>query len=293
MQTRSLGTTGLVVSAVGLGAGRLGGADLADADVDRLVGRALDLGVTLLDTAPSYGRSEERLGRALQTRRDAVVLSTKLGYGVPGLQDWTGPAVAAGVDAALARLGTDRLDVAHLHSCGTAVLRDGDVVEALLRSVEAGKVRVAAYSGDGEPLQWAVRSGAFGAVQCSVSVLDQANLSDAIPEASRRGMGVLAKRPLADAPWRFSVCPASPDVALYWDRLAAWGALPEGFAPTELFLRFAAYAEGVSSALVGTASPAHLEEAVRAVERGPLDAELLRALLERFRRIGGDWVGQV
>jgi len=292
MEQRPLGTTGLRVSALGLGAGRISGPETSDGDVDRLVGRALDLGVTLLDTARSYGLSEERLGRALAGRRERVVLSTKVGYGVPGLPDWTGPCVAAGVDAALARLRTDRLDLVHLHSCGREVLEGGEVVEALLRAVEAGKVRVAAYAGEGEALRWAVRSGAFGAVQCSVSAVDQAELDGAVAEARAGGLGVLGKRALGNAPWRFESRPPEPDVAEAWDRFQALGLEPGGLAWHEIFLRFAAFAPGVSAALVGTASPEHLAEAARAAEAGPLDAPRLSALRAAWRASGG-WGGRV
>src|SRR6266850_4718301 len=145
MHSRALGNTGLVVSEIGLGAGPLGGDELDDASAVRLVHAALELGVSLIDTAPSYGRSELRIGAALRDRRDRVVLSTKLGYGVPGIADWTGPCIIAGVDAALERLGTSWLDVAHLHSCPLEMLARGDLVAALDQVVRSGKVRVAAY----------------------------------------------------------------------------------------------------------------------------------------------------
>jgi aryl-alcohol dehydrogenase-like predicted oxidoreductase len=293
MEPRPLGATGLRVSPVGLGAGRIGGPETGDAEVDRLVGRALDAGVTLIDTARSYGLSEERLGRALAGRRDRVVLSTKVGYGVPGLPDWTGPCVAAGVDAALARLGTDRLDLVHLHSCGREVLERGGVVEALLRAVEAGKVRVAAYAGEGEALLWAVRSGAFGAVQCTVSAVDQAELGGAVAEAWARGLGVLGKRALGNAPWRIEARPSEPDVAEAWDRFRELRLESGGLAWPELFLRFAAFAPGVSSALVGTASASHLAEAVGAAEEGPLEPELAAALRAAWARAGLGWGGRV
>jgi aryl-alcohol dehydrogenase-like predicted oxidoreductase len=293
VELRPLGTTGLRVSAVGLGAGRIGDADTSDADVDALVGAALDLGVTLVDTAPSYGLSEERLGRALAGRRDRVVLSTKLGYGVPGIPDWTGPCITAGVEAALSRLRTDRIDVAHLHSCGLDLLVRGELVEALHRAVASGKVRVAAYSGEDEPLLWAVRSGAFGAVQCSVSVVDQGPLPVAVAEAASRGLGVLGKRPLGNAPWRFRDRPSEADVAEAWQRFQALALPPHPLGWTDLFARFAAFAPGVSAILVGTSRPAHLAEVVASVERGPLDAPLGGALRSAFRRAGGSWNGRI
>lgn len=293
MKPRPLGRSGLSVSPVGLGAGRIGGPDVSDADVDRLVGAALDAGVTLIDTARSYGASEERLGRALAGRRERVVLSTKVGYGVPGLPDWTGHCVAAGVDAALGRLATGWIDVVHLHSCPLELLERGDVVEALLRAVVAGKVRVAAYSGEGDALAWAVHSGAFGAVQCSVSLVDQGGLDGAVAEASDRGVGVLAKRALGNAPWRFTIRPPEPDVAEAWDRFRALALpTPEG-GWIGFFARFAAHASGISAILVGTASPDHLAEVVEEVRRGPLGDEEIAGARAAFARPGRDWLGRI
>ena len=292
-QRRPLGATGLTVSTVALGCGRIGGPDIDDAGVDRLVGEALDAGVLLFDTARSYGVSEERLGRALAGRRGRVLLSTKLGYGVPGVQDWTGASVEAGVDAALERLATDRLDIVHLHSCGLDVLERGDVVEALVRAVQAGKVRVAAYSGEGDALSWAVRSGVFGVVQCSVSLIDQAVLAGAVSEARARGVGVIAKRALGNAPWRFDERPAEPELAEAWDRFRALDLDASELSWPELFARFAAFAPGVSSMLVGTASPEHLRAALAAVKQGPLGPARVAGARRAFARVGAAWAGRV
>jgi len=278
---------------VGLGAGRIGGPETSEADVDRLVGGALDAGVTLIDTARSYGLSEERLGRALAGRRERVVLSTKVGYGVPGVPDWTGRSVTDGVDAALLRLRTDRLDLVHLHSCELAVLERNGVAEALRSAVQAGKVRVSAYSGEGAALLWAVRSGLFGAVQCSVSVVDQAALDGAIAQAAARGIGVLGKRALGNAPWRFDARPPEPDVAEAWDRFRALRPDAGGLGWPALFTRFAAFAPGVSAVLVGTATLAHLQEASSAVEQGPLDPARLASLRGAFAVAGRGWSGRV
>jgi aryl-alcohol dehydrogenase-like predicted oxidoreductase len=293
VKPRPLGRSGLFVSPVGLGAGRIGGPDVSDEDVDRLLGAALDTGVTLIDTARSYGASEERLGRALAGRRAGLILSTKVGYGVPGIPDWTGACVTAGVDAALARLATGWIDVIHLHSCPVEVLERGEVVEPLVRAVEAGKVRVAAYSGEGEALEWAVRSGAFGAVQCSVSLVDQGSLDGPIAEGSARGIGVLGKRALGNAPWRFPDRPPEPDVAEAWDRFAALGLPCPSGGWTAFSIRFAAHRPGVSAVLVGTASPAHLAEAVDAVRQGPLSVKDVEVARAAFERAGRGWSGRV
>jgi len=292
VQTRALGATGLIVSELGLGAGPLGDAGLDDVAAERLIRTAVDLGVTLIDTAPSYGRSEVRVGAALRGLRSRVLLSTKLGYGVPGIPDWTGPCITAGVDAALARLGTAWLDLAHLHSCPRDVLERGDVVEALEGAVRAGKVRVPAYSGDGDALAWAIDSGRFGVVQCSVSLADQRALDAAIPRANQRGVGLLAKRPLANFAWRHAERPDAPDRAAYWERLRAMGLPPPGVDPAEHALRFV-LAQPIAAALVGTTDLAHLRAAVAAAARGPLDDPALAHARDAFRRHDRGWDGVI
>jgi aryl-alcohol dehydrogenase-like predicted oxidoreductase len=96
------GTTDLFINPLGLGAAQIGDTTLDDAQVGRLLNTAVDAGINLFDTAPSYGISEERIGRHLATRRRELILSTKLGYGVSGIPDWTGPCITAGVEQACA-----------------------------------------------------------------------------------------------------------------------------------------------------------------------------------------------
>lgn len=290
---RSFGTTGLTVPVLGLGAGQLGDARLDDAAVGRLLNEALDLGVTLIDTARSYGCSEERIGRHLAHRRGAFVLTTKVGYGVEGEVDWTGPCVRRGIDEALARLRTDVIDVVLLHSCGPETLRDEGILGALEAARRAGKIRVAAYSGEGEPLDLAVRSGRFGAVECSVNLCDQRGLDGILPAAAARGLGVIAKRPLANAPWRHADRPVGQYVETYWERWQAMRLEPAGLSWDELALRFSAYAPGVDCCIVGTRDVAHLRRNVELAARGPLPAELVEALRAAFRAQDRGWEGQI
>jgi aryl-alcohol dehydrogenase-like predicted oxidoreductase len=292
MQTL-FGDSGLVVSRLGLGCGALGDARLGDAEVERLLLGAVDLGVTVFDAARSYGLAEERLGRVLASRRDAVVLSTKGGYGADGAEDWTAAAITRGIDGACARLRTDRVDVFHLHSCPLDVLRRDGIIDALLRAREAGKIRVAAYAGDNDALAWAVESGAFGSVQCSLSLFDQHALEASIPVALSRGLGVVAKRPLGNAPWRFADRPRGHDAELTWERMHALALDPTAFAWDELALRFAAHAPGVACAVVGTTSLDHLRAAARHVEAGPLPADVTANIRTRYRAVGAGWAGRI
>ena len=293
MQTRVLPGSDVAVSALGFGGGHLGVDDLDEDGARRLVMRALDLGVTFFDTARGYGASEERLGRILRGHRDQVVLSTKVGYDVPGERDWTAGAVTAGIDRARRLLATDVIDVVFLHSCSLPVLRAGDAVEALIARRDAGAVRLAGYSGENEELAWAVASGAFDVVQTSVNLADQWSLTHQLPEARRRGLGVVAKRPLANAAWVHSERPLGVYGETYWARLRQMGLAPEVDDWAGTAVRFAAYANGVSTAIIGTSRPAHLEAAAQAVARGPLPPDEVRRWRQAFAAHGEDWAGEV
>ena len=294
MQYRPFGRTGLTVSVLGFGAGQVGDARMPEEEAGRLLNLAADLGITLFDTARGYGLSEERIGRHLAHRRGSLVLSTKVGYGIEGHEDWTYTCVAAGVDAALRRLNTDVIDVVHLHSCPRETLERGDVVRALEEAVAAGKVRVAGYSGENEALDWAVGSGRFGAVEHSLSICDQRVIDGALVRSRAAGLGVIAKRPVANAPWRFQDCPKGDYAEEYWWRWRTMGIDPRGLDWQELALRFAAFTPGVHSCIVGTGNPEHLKRNVALLEEGPLEQDHVAAIRHAFSASDpGWWRGEV
>ncbi len=281
------------VTALGFGAGAIGDPELDEKDAERLLRRAVELGIELFDTARSYGESEARLGRHLAPIRDRVLLSTKVGYGVEGQDDWTGDCIRAGIDRALRELATDRIDVVHLHSCPLDVLQRDDVRRALQDGVAAGKVIRAGYAGENDALRWALASGDFGVLQLSVNLCDQGSMDDVLPAATEQGLGVIAKRSTANAPWRFETCPVGHDAETYWQRFTTMKLERGDLSWAELALRFSVYAPGVGVALTGTSSIAHLEENVRAVKAGPLSDDVLQALRAAFRHHGSDWNGHI
>ncbi|KEF35331.1 aldo/keto reductase [Deinococcus sp. RL] len=293
MMEREFGKTGLRVSALGLGAGQVGAESLDEREAERLLHRALDLGITLIDTARGYGLSEERIGRHLAGRRDEFVLSTKGGYGAEGAEDWTPEAIRRGIERALRTMRTDRIDIFHLHSCPLDTLRRDDLLAELDRARGAGLIRVAAYSGENEALAWAAGSGHFGSLETSVNVADQWSLHHVLPGAAARGLGVIAKRPIANAAWQFGERPVGQYAEVYWERLQALELDPGELAWDEFALRFSAFAPGVSSAIVGTARVENLERNAAMVERGPLPAELLARVEAAWAEHGGAWGGEV
>jgi len=292
MLINDFGRTGLRVSVLGLGAGQVGYGGMAEDDAGRLLNAALDLGVTLIDTAHCYGVSEERIGRHLSGRRDEFVLSSKCGHDVPGVPDWTPACVRASVEESLRRLRTDRIDVMHLHSCDADALADGRLADELDALRAEGKIRVVAYSGDNDALAAAVASGRFGSIETSINIADQWSLRHAVPDAAASGLGVIAKRPIANGIWRHAARPDGVYGEVYWDRLQVL-AYATDLDLGELALRFSAFAPGVGSAIMGTTSLANLRAAVASVEAGPLPDDVRAAVLARWDAVDPGWDGQV
>lgn len=287
LERRRFGNTGLEVSIVGLGGGQIGERDVTEDEAAGVLNGALDLGVTLIDTAASYGLSEERIGRHLGHRRDEFVLSTKGGHRFDGQPDWSPGSVLGSIERSLRLTRSERLDIFYLHSCSVDVLRRGDLQDTLDQAVADGKIGVAGYSGDNEALAFAVESGRFGAIEASVNIVDQWNLRNVL--GRRPELGVIAKRPIANAPWRFAQRPSGHYAELYWERLHALELDPGSVPWTDFALRFTAYAPGVHTAIAGTASLDHLRENIAAVNRGPLETAALEEIDRAWRAAGSDW----
>ena len=204
METRTIGS--LTVSVVGVGCNNFG--RRIDENASRaVVDAALDEGITLFDTADTYGvgESEEFLGRALGSRRDEVVIATKFGMGdgtsLP--KGASAASVASGVEGSLRRLGTDRIDLYQLHAPDDAT-RIEETLEALDRLVREGKVREIGCSNfDGARLDAAASAAAkagttpFVSVQNELSVLRRRGEADLLDACDRHDLAILPYFPLA------------------------------------------------------------------------------------------------
>ncbi len=288
----NFGNTGLNVFPLGFGAGHIGGNELTENEVSILLNSVLDLGINLIDTARGYGASEERIGKYISHRRKDFILSTKIGYGIPGYNDWTYDCIIAGVDEALRIMKTDYIDIVHLHSCPIGTLQYGEVINALEKTVEAGKVRFAAYSGENQELDFAVKSGRFRSVQTSVNIAEQYHIDNLLQEAKSKGMGVIAKRPLANIPWRFKEQPVGDYSEQYWLRMKKMN-LDFGIDWNEIALRFVVYTNVVDCAIVGSSNLKHFEKDIEIINKGPLPKEIYYQLRVAFKNNDDGWIGQV
>lgn len=186
MEYRTLGRTGLNVSALAFGCGDVGGIMVrgAPADRERAVARAVELGINYLDTAPSYGngQSERNTGAVLRALRPEVIVGSKCRLNVSDLADVPG-ALTRSVETSLALLGLPRLDLFHLHNPIGRIRSErrlgiGDVLEAVVpaarRLQEQGKIRFFGVTALGETgaLHRALASGAIDTAQICLNLLN-------------------------------------------------------------------------------------------------------------------------
>ena len=204
LPTRTLGTGGLKVSALGLGCMGMSQSYGTPDDRESLatLDRALELGVTFFDTAEAYGpfTNEELLGRALLGRRERVVLATKFGFRISGNQltgtDSRPQHIREAVEASLRRLRTDRIDLLYQHRVDPAVPIE-DVVGAMADLVGEGKVRFLGLSEAGEAtIRRAQAVHPISALQSEYSLWERNLERDLIPVLRELGIGLVAFSPL-------------------------------------------------------------------------------------------------
>jgi len=298
MEKRKFGKTDMEVSVLGFGGAEIGfNPQQTQEDVNQLLNSALDAGLNLIDTAAGYLKSEQMIGEAVGKRRKEFYLITKCGA-LDGFtrSDWSVKGILETIETSLRNLKTDYLDIAQLHSCSSEILRRGEVVEALQRAQEKGYTRFVGYSGDNEDAKTAIEMNVFDSLQTSVSIADQSPIDGNIALAAEKGLGIIAKRPIANAVWRHDSKPSESYHHEYWDRIQKLKfdflekSLEEA---TATALRFTLSIPGVSVAIVGTTKPQRWQENARFVAEGNLSDEEFQTIRERWYEVGGDdWVGQ-
>jgi aryl-alcohol dehydrogenase-like predicted oxidoreductase len=298
MEHRQLGKTDMRVSVLGFGGAEIGFERATPEVVARLLDDAIDAGLNVIDTAECYLGSEELIGRAVAGRRDAYYLFTKCGHAEgPGRDDWRPESLRASIERSLKRLRTDRVDLVQLHSCSEDLLRQGDVIDVLRRARERGQTRYIGYSGDGDAARYAIECGAFDVLQTSVSIADQEAIDRTLPLARAAGLGVIAKRPIANAAWRYAERPENAYHQPYWERLRALDydfLRGDARQAASVALRFTLGVPGVHTLIVGTTKPGRWRENAAVLEAGPLPPEPFEAIRARWRAVAGDdWVGQI
>jgi aryl-alcohol dehydrogenase-like predicted oxidoreductase len=255
LQTRRLGQTDIAVSPLGLGTVKFGRnqgvkypqafALPSDKEIKTLLSLAKDSGINLLDTAPAYGESENRLGTLLSSRHDWIIC-TKAGetfHQGESQFDFSQQAIVQSVEQSLKRLRTDYLDILLIHSNGDDehLIKEENIFDALAVLKQAGKIRAYGMS--------------TKTVVGGLLTIDQADLAmvtyhpnytderDVILAAQKKQKGIFIKKAFASG------------------HLQSFGAEN----PVKASLEFILKEPGVTSVIVGTVNPAHLKESVRCV----------------------------
>ena len=250
MVRRQLGCSGLSISPIGLGTTKLGrNTDVkyptsfalpSSEQIAALLESAAQLGVNLIDTAPAYGESEERLGSFVKTHRDQIVLCTKCGEQyVEGrsIYNFSRSAVIASAEESLRHLRTDYIDLLLLHSDGhdVEILTQTDALEGLAQLKQSGKIRAAGISAKTEAgILEAART--LDVVMAPFSQKESTLAAD-LANAHDRGIGVLAIKGL------FS-----------------------GHLEPRDAIEYVMRQEFIDALIVGTINPTHLADAVTVAE---------------------------
>jgi len=299
MEKRKLGKTDMNVSVLGFGGSEIGYERASRETVAQLLNSALDAGLNVIDTAECYYNSEELIGSAVSDRRKEFYLFTKCGHpqGFGEHADWSKDSILESLQRSLRRLKTDKIDIVQLHSCSETELRDGEAIDALQTARDKGYTRYIGYSGDSRAAQFAVECGAFDTLQTSINIADQEAIDLTLPLAREKQMGVIAKRPIANAAWKTGHRPIDSYHHEYFERLRK---LNYDFLGGDLnrsisiALRFTLSAPGVHTAIVGTRKPERWRENARLLEGGPLSKTDFRAIRERWEECAPrTWIGQI
>ena len=297
LEQNLLGRTGLEVTKLGYGAMEVrgsriwGGRHVEDDEAERILNAVLDSGITFIDTANDYGRSEEYIGRYLSHRRDEFVLATKCGCTVVHKDEqtddtphvWTADNLFRGLHESLDRMKTDHVDIMQLHNPTVEQCESGGLVEALQQMKDQGKTRWIGISSTSPDLETFIGWGVFDTFQIPYSALERQH-EDAIQAASDTGAGVIL---------RGGVSRGEPGSGLgdeqrwsVWEAAGLDELLEDGETPTGFLLRFTNSHPGMNTNIVGTKNPDHLRINVEAAARGALPAEVYTKAKRRLDAAG-------
>lgn len=319
MQYGEIGKSGIKGSIIGLGTWAIGGGtwwgETDDLESIRTIHSAIDLGITLIDTAPGYGfgKSEEVVGKALKGRRDKVVLSTKCGLwwndsrgsfhfeleGKKVNRSLRPDTICVEIEDSLKRLGTDYIDIYHTHwqSAEPDKTPIEDTMECLMKLKQAGKIRsIAASNVSVEEVKQYMSAGIIDVIQQKYSMLDRAIENDIAPFCIKNDLGILAYSPLEQGlltgkigmdrkfgadeyrnmiPWF-----KTENRKRVLDMLNKWSGVTEKYKCTvsQLVLAWTANQPGISVVLCGAR---HTEQVLENVAAGDIKIENID--LERIR----------
>lgn len=296
MNYRKLGSTGLKVSEISLGAleiGRNWGIPVPN-DFGRpeekesiyLLEKALDLGINFIDTAPAYQLSEEIIGKGLnkQGKREHYYLATKVGeyFDENGsVYDYSYEGTLAFIDRSLQKLCTDYIDLIQIHSAQVDIIEKRETLEALQKARQDGKVRFIGVSVEDEQAAWsALHSGDYDTIQTDYHLLNRWPEEGFFQQAKEANIGIIIKNAL----YRGRLTDKSKHLTSAeqeeLNTLKTIEAMKEelSYSLPQVALKYVLREEAVSTIIVGTRKVDHLQENIKTSKLPSLPSEIIRAI---------------
>ena len=297
LKKRTLGRTGLEVTQLGYGAMEVrgsriwGGRPVTEEQADTILNAVLDAGINFIDTSNDYGRSEEFIGKYLNTRRSEYILATKCGCTVVHKDEttddtphvWTRENLFRGLHESLERMKTDYVDIMQLHNPSVEQTVQGDLIAVLLEMKQQGKVRWIGCSSTLPHITTYIEQGVFDVFQIPYSALERQH-EKVITQAAEAGAGIID---------RGGVARGEPGAGLgnsdRWQKFEAAKLdelREEGESRTAFLLRFLIAHHHIHTTIVGTLIPAHLQENISIAAKGPLAPYVYAEAKRRLDSVG-------
>lgn len=292
LPTRPFGKTNFSVSQLGLGTVEIGlpygigVSDLpSDAEAERILKTAVELGITYIDTARGYGVAEERIGKSGIGKNENVIIGTKCAQFLKQEPDLKGveleKRIRDEIDTSRRNLQQETLQLVQLHIELPDYTDFNELVEIMQKLVDEGKIQHVGIATRGEvaPLS-ALNSDIFATIQCAYSILDQRMAKQVLPEAHKNNVGIINRSVLLKGALTPAAAKLPEALAPLKEnsQAAAAIAVQLGIDLPTLALRFVISNPAISTALIGTVTPDHLTTAIAAIEHGPLPQDVLAQL---------------
>ena len=296
MERRVLGKTGLEVTILGHGAMEIrgpriwSGRSVTDTEAERILNAVLDRGINFIDTAYDYGLSEEYIGKFISNRRSEYYLATKCGCSLVDAGDhdetphvWTKENLLHNIETSLKRMKTDYIDIWQLHNPAVEQVDDGRLVDVMNEVKESGKVGHVSISSTSPHLSTYIDRGQFASYQIPYSALERKH-ENVISDAAKSGAGVIVRGGVARGEPGEGL--GDDDKWALWEKAGLDELLDDGESSTSFLLRYTISHPGMQTTIVGTKNPAHLDENIKAAEKGPLSSEIYAEAKKRLTEAG-------
>lgn len=291
LSTRPLGRTGLEVTQLGYGSMGLRGPKtwgvrvVSEEASERFLHAVLDAGINFIDTSPDYGISEERIGKAIGSRRSEYVLATKCGCVYTQHEDhlgidhvWKRDVIERNLETSLKRLQTDHIDLLQFHGGDAETLQREGLIDLLIGFRDSGLIGHLGISSKLPALSNLIDLGVFETFQIPFSCLAPEH-HDEITRAAESGAGIIVRGGIAQGgPDAEIQRPTLNDV---WVGARLEELLGEGLGRSELILRYTLTHPRCDTTIVGTCNHEHLAENLAAAQKGPLPDELVAEISRR------------